>query len=181
MAAPLIAAPIVGTAGIGGAAATAAAGGGFLSSIGGIGTLLSIGQTAASAFGQIQAGRLEQQTLNLQARQSELAARQEALRGKKQALEINKQLSRDLASQNAIFSARGVLTGEGSAEAAMGAATQEAQDAIDLAMFGASQSATAQRLQGQQYRLAGSSARRAGFTRAFDTISSSRTMRSLLE
>lgn len=100
-----------------------------------IGTIASVGLTAASAFGSIQAGKQEAAALNLQARQADLNARTERLEGKRQALQIEEQLNRDLASQNALFAARGGLQGEGSAAAAEAISRERATQDIDLARF----------------------------------------------
>jgi len=108
---------------------------------GGIGatlsTIASVGLTAASAFSSISAGNEQAASLNLQARQSTLNARAERLEGKRQSLAISEQLSRDLASQNALFGARGVLQGEGSSLAASQKAKENASADIKAAQFNA--------------------------------------------
>jgi hypothetical protein len=100
-----------------------------------IGTIASVGMTAASSFGSLSAGSAQADALNIQARQSSLNARTERLEGRRQSLAIQEQLDKDLASQNAIFAARGVLEGEGSAEAASEAAKKNASRDINLARF----------------------------------------------
>lgn len=100
-----------------------------------IGTIASVGLTAASAFSSLQAGNAEASSLKLQARQSDLNARAERLQGRQQALAISERLSQDLASQNALFGARGQLSGEGSAEAAREKAKSNASSDIKAAQF----------------------------------------------
>ncbi|MGB0817416.1 MAG: hypothetical protein ACPGQQ_00825 [Candidatus Puniceispirillaceae bacterium] len=102
-----------------------------------IGTVLSVGLTAASAFSSFSAGNQQSESLLLQSQQASLNARAERLEGRRQSLAIQEQLDADLASQNAIFAARGVLQGEGSAEAAKEAATKNATRDIELARFNA--------------------------------------------
>lgn len=102
-----------------------------------IGTVLSVGLTAAGAFGSLQAGEVQSQSLNIQARQAGLNSRIEQLEGKRQAARLQEQLNKDLASQNALFASRGILEGEGSALAAREAAKENATKDIDLARFNA--------------------------------------------
>lgn len=167
-------ASVVGALGAGGVFAPAA---GFAAGLSQGFSLLNGLGTAASAYGQIQAGRQEKAALDLQARQSDLAARQEKLRGKQQAQLIRDQLSRDLASQNALFAARGGLAGEGSAQAARGAATTEASRDIRIAQFDAGQRTTQKLIEADQYRAEGSAAQLIGVSRAIGTIQNSRTFR----
>lgn len=171
----------VGLLGAGGVFAPAA--GSIAAGIGSIGTgsLLSGILTGAGAFGQMQAGNMQQRILNLQAQQSELNARMEGLKGRQQALNIKNQLDRDLASQNATFAARGVLQGEGSAAAAAESSKKNAQDDIDTAMFGAEMGAASDRLQASQFRAEGKAAKTAGRVEAISSIASYRPVQSLLE
>lgn len=158
-------------------------------------SLLSVGLTAASAFSDIGAGnsiaeqqvklaQLQSQQSLFQSKQSELSARQETLRGRQEALEIKRRLSRNLSSQNAIFAARGVLDGEGTAEAAMKESEAAATRDIDVAMFSSTQRAnaelansTAQRADASnrvvQGNLSATSSRNKGFSSAVSTISTS--------
>lgn len=116
------------------AAGSLGATGGALSTIG---TLAQVGLTAASAFSSLQAGGAEAAAQEVAARQAGLNARVEGLRGRQDALDIQRQLSRDLASQNALFAARGGLLGEGSAGAARDIAKERASQNIDTALFNA--------------------------------------------
>lgn len=171
----------VGLLGAGGvfapAAGSIAAG---ISSIG-AGSLLSGLMTGAGAFGQMQAGNMQQKILNLQAQQSELNARMEGLKGRSQALQIRNQLDRDLASQNATFAARGVLQGEGSAMAAADSSKKNAQDDIDTALFGAKMGSESDKLQAAQYRAEGKAAKTAGRIEAINAVATYRPVQSLLE
>lgn len=170
------------TSGVGaGAGAAAGAGAGlFGTGISG-GTLLSGLLTGASAFGQMQAGNMQADIMNIQARQMELNARMESIKGRQQALQIRKQLDRDLASQNATFAARGVLSGEGSSLAAADISRKNAEEDINIAMFGAKMGSESDRLQAAQYRAEGGAAKTAGRIEAINTISTYRPVASLLE
>lgn len=141
-----------------------------------IATVASVGLTAASAFSSIQAGNQQAAGLQLQARQAELNARAERLRGRQQATLIQEQLNKDLASQNAIFAARGVLQGEGSAEAAQETAKANASRDIDLARFNADQAAFSAEQRASNARSDASAARTGGFISALDTVSSYRSI-----
>jgi len=134
-------------------------------------SLLSGAMTASSAFGQYQSGIMEKRILDIQARQSQISARQELLRGKQQARLIKSQLDKDLASQNAIFGARGLLSGEGSADAAYLEASRNATDDINIALLGADQAYNAKTLESQQYRIEGKAAKSMGRSKALSTIS----------
>lgn len=169
------------TAATGGAAATAATAGIF-GTAGAVtaGGLLSGGLTAASMFGSIAGGFQESAILKYQAKQSDLNASYEKLKGRQQALTIKRQLTQDLASQNAIFTSRGVLTGEGSALAAQESSRQNASDDIETARFGADMNAAAETAQAAQYRSAASTAKLSGFMSAGKTFAGSRAGMSLL-
>lgn len=173
----------VGTTGLFGAAGSLGAGGiisGAASSLFGSSLLQGL-LTGAGAFGQMQAGNMQASILNMQAQQSELNARMESIKGRTQALQIKKQLDRDLASQNATFAARGVLAGEGSAKAAADISRENAEEDINVAMFGARMGSESDRLQAAQYRAEGSAAKTAGRVEAINTISTYRPVASLLE
>lgn len=173
----------IGTQGLFGAAGSFGAGGlitGAVSSIGGS-TLLSGLLTGASAFGQVQAGNMNANILNLQARQSELNARMETIKGRQQALSIRQQLDRDLASQNATFAARGILDGEGTAAAAAAASRKNAAEDINIAQFGAAMGTESDRLQSAQYKAEAGSAKSAGYTSAVSTIAGSRSVTNITQ
>lgn len=137
-----------------------------------IGTVLSVGMTAASAFGSIQAGQQEAASLNLQAKQSDLNARAERLEGKRQARELQDQLNRDLASQNAIFAARGSLQGEGSSAAASDAARDNANEDIDNALFNSEIAALNAEQRASNARSDASAAKKKGILGAAQTVGS---------
>jgi hypothetical protein len=144
-----------------------------------LGTLLTAGMTAVSAFGQIQAGRQQQSLMSLQANQAELNARMEMNKGREQSLIIRDQLDRDLASQNAIFSARGTLQGEGSALAAVDQSKENATRDLEVARFGSELSAESSRLRAAQYKFEGKVAKRDGYTNAFNTVANSKSFSTL--
>lgn len=135
-----------------------------------VGTIATIGMTAASAFSSMQAGKQEAAALNLQARQAGLNARLERLKGKQQAVEIQSQLNRDLASQNALFAARGGLAGEGSSLAAQMAARENATRDIDIARFNSEIGALNAEQRQSMFRSDAKSAKRAGMMNAVSTI-----------
>lgn len=126
------------------------------------GTLLSVGSAASSIMGGSQGAAVSK----MQARQAELSARQEELKGREQAAQIRRQLSASLASQNAIFAARGINPTMGTPRVlSQESASQAARD-IDITRFGAAQSAGALRSQAKQYQIEGSSKRFEGFAKA---------------
>lgn len=147
---------------------------GFMGGTGG--SLLSLGLTGASAFGQIAAGNSSASILNLQAQQAELNARMQGIKGREEALTIKRQLDKDLASQNALFSARGVLQGEGSALAASKTAKANAKADLEVAQFGAEMGSESDKLRASQYRTEAKVARKSGRTEALNTIAGSRTV-----
>ena len=137
-----------------------------------IGTIASVGLTAASAFSSLSAGNQQAASLNLQARQAGLNAQAERLEGRRQALAIQDQLDRDLASQNALFAARGVLQGEGSAEAAAQTAKDNATKDIDLARFNTDMNALNAEQRGANARADASAAKSQGIFDAISTVGS---------
>jgi len=158
---------IMAATGLGASAGTAAT----------IGTIASIGLTAASAFSSIQAGKQQSESLKIQARQAGVNARAERLQGKQQALAIQDQLDRDLASQNALFSARGILQGEGSAEAARTTASNNATRDIDVARFNAEMGALDAEQRGANARADASAAKQQGIFDAVGTLSSFKSVK----
>lgn len=164
--------PVLASAG--GTAAAGAAAGGMT-----FGSILSLGLTGASAFGQVMAGQQQAAVSRFQARQSEMQARLEGLKGREQALQIRQQLERDLAGANAAFGARG-MTQQGSALAAVQSGRARAQQDIEAARFGAANAEDAARQQAAQLRAQASSQRMSGFIGAASTIGNSRVFGSLL-
>lgn len=160
----------VGLVGAGGVFAPAAGSiAGALGSIGGM-SLLSGVMTAASAFGQIQSANMQAASLNMQARQADIQARNELLRGRQTSLAIRQQLERDLAGASATFAARGVLAGEGSAQAALDKSRADATEDINIAMYGAKMGAESEMMQGQQYRMEAKASKTLGYTRAATSL-----------
>lgn len=96
---------------------------------------IAVAVTAVSVVSTISAGQQQAAALKTQARQADLNAKAETLEGRRQALEIENKLAQDLASQNALFAARGTLQGEGSSLAAQETAQENASKDIDLALF----------------------------------------------
>lgn len=136
----------------------------------GVGSLISGGLTAASAFGSIMGGQQQSAVYKAQAAQYELSAKQEELRGREQADKIRRSLQATLASQNAAFGARGISTRSGTpVSLARGSMTEAGYD-INLAQFGAGQSSAALRSQAGQSRVSASVAKTSGYTSAATSI-----------
>lgn len=126
-----------------------------------IGTVLSAG----SAFSSISGGFQGAAVSKMQARQAELAAKQEELKGRETAATIRRQLNASLAAQNAIFAARGIAPG-GTTQTLVNESSSQAARDIEIARFGATQSAGALRSQSQQYQIEGKAKKLAGFADA---------------
>lgn len=137
-----------------------------------IGTIASVGMTAASAFSSISAGRQEAASLKLQSRQSLVNAKLERQEGRRKALEITDRLNSDLASQNALFSARGQLTGEGSAQAARSKSIENASRDIDLARFDSEIAGLNAEQRASNARSDAKAAKKKGIFDAIDTVAS---------
>lgn len=171
--------PVLATA-AGSAGTAAAAAGTAAAGASTFGTILSVGLTAASAFGQIMAGQQQAAVSRFQAQQSAMQAKLEGLKGREQALQIRQQLERDLAGANAAFAARG-LRQEGSALAAIQAGKERAQQDLDAARFGAANAQDAAMQQSAQLRAQARSQRMSGFIGAATTIGQNRIFRSLID
>lgn len=131
-----------------------------------VGSLISGGLTAASAFGSIMGGNQQAAVYKAQAQQSELSARQEELKGREQADKIRRSLQATLSSQNAAFAARGISLTSGTPVNIGNVSRTEAARDIETAMFGAGMASAAERGQAGQYRMSGRVARTSGYTNA---------------
>ncbi len=161
---------------------SAGAGTAGLFGAGGSFSLLSTAGTLAtglSTVSSIQAGRQQSAVYKAQARQAELQARNTLLQGRQQSLAIKEQLNRDVATQAAGFAARGVLSGEGSALAAMEQSKLNASRDIEYAMYGANMGYYQGNAQAAQYRTSASASTLSGYTNAVNTLTRSKT--SILE
>lgn len=134
-----------------------------------VGTIISVGGSLLSGVSSIAGGIQGAGVSKIQARQAELAARQEELKGRETAAQIRRGLSASLASQNAIFAARGISP-VGTPQTIAGQSTSQAARDIDIARFGATQSAGALRSQAQQYEIEGKAKKVEGFTGAAKSI-----------
>lgn len=150
----------IGTAGAGGGAAGATLFGSTAAF-----SALTMAPTLVSVGGSIMGGQQGAAVSKMQARQSELAARQEELKGRETAATIRRNLSASLASQNAIFAARGIAPSGTPMTIANESKSAAARD-IDIARFGSEQSAGALRTQAQQYQIEGSAKKVGGFADA---------------
>lgn len=92
--------------------------------------------TGISAGAKIISGFQQAGALEAQAKEREFQGRVEALRAKEQATSLRENLQRDLASANATFAARGVLTTSGTPQHAMIESREAATRDIDIARFG---------------------------------------------
>jgi hypothetical protein len=111
-------------------------------------------------------GQQQAASYKAQAQQSQFAARQEELKGRQQADNIRRSLQATLASQNAAFSARGISLSSGTPLNLANVSKSEASNDIQIAQFGAAQSAGALRSQAGQQKIQASSAKVAGYTQA---------------
>lgn len=136
-----------------------------------IGTIASVGLTAASAFSSIQAGNAEASSLNVSAQQAALSSKQERLRFKQESAAIQNNLIENLASQNAMFGARGMISSEGSALAAQETSRINAAKDIDLARFDTEVVASNYDQQSSNLRSEAKAAKSKGFTDAIGTLS----------
>lgn len=107
--------------------------------------------TTASLIGMAQG----YEASKMQAKQAELASRQEELRGRQSALAVKSNLEKTLASQNAIFAARGISLSSGTPTTLSQQSIKQASYDIDAARFGAGQASDALKAQARQYKLEG--------------------------
>lgn len=143
---------------------TAAASG--LGTLSTFGSILSPIMTIGSALGQVSSGMQQSAVYKAQAQQYQLAAKQEELKGREQADRIRRSLQANLASQNAIFGARGISTKSGTPVTLARQSMTEAGADIETAMFNAGQGAGALRSQATQSKISANSAKMAGYTGA---------------
>lgn len=141
---------------------TAAAASSAMSILPSAATALSVG----SAVGQIAGGFQEQAYYKSLSKQSELSARQEELKGREQADKIRNTLLSTVASQRAMFAARGLSLGSGTFKNIQSQAYDAATRDIETARFGSALAAEQERLQGKQYKISGKAALMKGFAGA---------------
>lgn len=171
----------VGTQGFFGAGGSFGMGGTISNLFSGVGgTLLQGALTGASAFSQVSAGKSTAGLMTLNAQQAELNAQMETLKGRESALTIKAQLNKDLAGQNALFSSRGVLQGEGSSLAAQSLSKKNATADLNVAQLGADVGSESDRLRAAQYRTEGKTAIQTGNSDALATVGKNRVVQSLL-
>jgi hypothetical protein len=130
---------------------------------------------------QIQSGNLESQRYKMQAEQNVLNARVEKLNAEEKANEIRRNLLSNLSSAKATFASRGVVTSSGTPLQAATEAAKNASVNIEKARFGGTIAANEKIAQAQQDKISGKSARMSGYGAAADTLSKSKSIRSLLE
>ena len=135
-------------------------------------TLLNLGLTGAGTLLQARGSDVQSESLVVQARQQELAGRTEELRGRQQALRISQQRDRDLASTNAIFASRGIVTSSGTPAQAQVESRRQASEDIEIARFGGDTAGTAARITGESLRTEADATRTAGRARALRTVGS---------
>lgn len=135
-----------------------------------VASVLSPALSIVSAAGQISSGMQQSSIYKAQAQQYQLAAKQEELRGREQADRIRRSLQANLASQNAIFGARGISIKSGTPVTLARKSMTEAGADIEAAMFNAGQGAGTLRSQAAQSKISASSAKMAGFTGAATSL-----------
>ncbi len=118
--------------------------------------------TGISAGGSLLGGIQESRSLKFKAREAETQARLENLRAKERANLIRTQLNADLASANATFAGRGIVTTSGSALLAREESSKAASRDIETALFGGRAEASQLQSQADQFRSGAKSARVAG-------------------
>lgn len=134
--------------------------GSLVSNVAGMGSLLT----------SVQSGRQQAAVYKMQGQQAQMAAQQEELRGREQADKIRQALQRTLASQNATFAARGISPNSGTPRVIANESRSEASRDIELARFGAGQSAFKHSSEAGQYVVSSRSARLSGFGSALNNI-----------
>lgn len=97
-----------------------------------VGAVASTGLALMQASAQASAQRSQAAMLELQSRQQELEARGVELRGQNEALDTREALFRTLATQNARYSAAGVVIGEGTAETVAERTRAEADRQLEI-------------------------------------------------
>ena len=104
--------------------------------------LFPILATGFSAYSQLQAGRAREQDMQYQADLLKQQARMEALSAKEESLQIKKKVQSDISRSRAMFAARGIKLGQGTALAAEEFSMQQQSEDIDTLMFGSNQKTT---------------------------------------
>ncbi len=151
----------------------AASGAGTLSIIGNVGGSLL---TGVSVLGSIQSGRQQAVISKAQAAQYELTAKQEELRGRQQADSIRRALQANLATQRAVFSARGVNPNTGTPLVFSQQSQTAAGRDIDTAMYSAGMDAAQNRLAASQQRIESKTSASGGYMDAAAKLYGGRDM-----
>lgn len=98
--------------------------------------ILAITGAISSAGASVAAGQQQATLLEAEAKQKQFAAKQEIVNAKEQVNTIQRQLIEDIATQNASFAARGILSSSPSVLAAVGRSAQNATRDIQVARAG---------------------------------------------
>ncbi len=133
---------------------------------------LAIGLGGLSAATSIAAGEQANDQGKAIAASERLNARLEQVQAKRDSEQINRDLERVESSQNALFSARGFLQGEGSSVAARTASRDNATRSINERRFGADIASSNALVRGASARSTGSAQRTASYAQALRTGSS---------
>lgn len=133
-------------------------------------TWVAVAVATVSAVSAVAAGQQQAQSLKLQSKQAALNAEAEGLEGRRQSLEIQDSLARDLASQNALFGARGILEGEGSAAAAADTARANATSDIENALFNTELNKQSALQRSANLKSDASAAKASGFLKAGEAV-----------
>jgi hypothetical protein len=105
-----------------------------------------------------------------------MTAKQEELRGRQQADSIRRALQQNLATQRAVFSARGVNPNTGTPLVLSQQSETAAGRDIETAMFNSGMGAAQNRLAASQQRIEGKAAITSGYMKAADTLYGGRDM-----
>lgn len=132
--------------------------------------LLPIATTGFAAYAQLQAGKAREQDLQYQADLLKQQARLEELSAREQALQLKKQVQSDISRSRALFAARGIKLGQGTALAAEEFSMQQESEDLDTLMFGVNQKVKQLTKESSFAQSRGSSQRRMARLNTFGTI-----------
>lgn len=152
-----------------------------LPSFGSVMSGFSLLGTVGGAFGQAQAGKLQDQQYRLQADQLVLNSRIEKVNAEKKANDLRRSLISNISTANAVFASRGIRIDSGTPDQARKEAARNASDSIEEAIFGGYIAANDDIQNANQARISGRSARVAGYGQAAQTLVNSKSIRSLLD
>ena len=167
------------TAGTAGAAGTAAATTAGAAGAATTGSLLGDVLTGASAISSIMGGIQSYHQMKASARQSELQAGQEKLKATQQSNLIRENMLKEIASANAMFGARGILS-TGSPEQVIRESANQANQDISMAQANGRLAYLQHKAQANEYKQGAPYSLLNGVGNAAFTVSNSKTMNRIL-